>query len=399
MLALSPSCGFFRKSPREHLAAPSGMVPVEALSAEPGVAPLAELDWKPLKDPSFIGLPQGCALAGSVRQSSLPSGAVRFSAPANGSALVVAVDENGDDSAERAGVVDDHGHVGATFPWNGLSAPPLMARAPAGVIAVRSDDAGDGKRRAVLWTPPGRELLLVEGDRLDVVDSACDGSVCAVLTSFASASAGPGATLIYGDPGAPAAAWKRVDLPGEDREFVPFSIAGFKNGAALVALSGKGALAVWRVADGQRTRVATIETPLGAYEVLAGDVPIAVAPGENIDKECKKDGFMVKLLRPDGATHEVDGHVPPETAIVRELDGGFIVGWLSPTRCRTTSRQTIRAFLVGRDGTPRSSTMAVTEAEGFALSTHGENLDLWLAAAGELTWVKATCRVPGPTAK
>src|SRR5205814_9649699 len=101
------------------------------------------------------------------------------------------------------------------------------------------------------------------------------------------------------------------------------------------------------------------------------DVPVVIAPGEAIDSECNKDGFVIKLLGSDGRSFEIDGQVPPETVVARELEGGFVVGWLSPTRCRVRSRQMMRAFLVGRDGAPRTSTMAVTEADGFAMSTHG----------------------------
>jgi hypothetical protein len=145
--------------------------------------------------------------------------------------------------------------------------------------------------------------------------------------------------------------------------------------------------------------VTTIDAPLGAYDVALGESPIAIAPGEHIDAECSKDGFTVKLIAPNGKAFDIDGQVPPETVVVRRLDGGFIVGWLSPTRCRTRSKQTARAFLLGRDGAPKTSTMAMTDADGFAISTHGSELDLWLARRGELVWAKGTCRIPGRAAQ
>jgi len=162
----------------------------------------------------------------------------------------------------------------------------------------------------------------------------------------------------------------------------------------MVALSEKGAMEIFRTEKEQPAHVGTVQTPLGAYDVLAAQVPIVVAPGESIDSECNKDGFTVKLLGTDGRSFDIDGQVPPETVVVRRLETGFVVGWLSPTRCRVRSRQMIRAFLVDRNGKPATSTMAVTEADGFAMSTTGAELNLWLAFRNDLIWAKATCAVP-----
>jgi hypothetical protein len=37
--------------------------------------------------------------------------------------------------------------------------------------------------------------------------------------------------------------------------------------------------------------------------------------------------------------------------------------------------------------------MAVSDAQGFALATHGDAIALWLAIGRDLVWVRATCRV------
>lgn len=309
----------------------------------------------------------------------------------------MAIDADANDSVERAGVLDGDGRPSATFPWTSLSAPPAMVRLPAGFAAVRTADGENGLRTEEIWLPPGRLQRLVEGDRLEVVDAACAASQCAVLSSFAARSAGPGATVMVGN--ATEASWKRIDLPGGDDDWAPFSIAHIDDASVTVALSAHDKIAVWRVANGRPANVATIDTPLGAYDVVLGQSPIVIAPGESIDEECSKDGFTVKLLGPNGKAVAIDGHVPPETVVVRRLEGGFIVGWLSPTRCRMRSRQTARAFLLGHDGAPKSSTMAITEADGFAISTHGAELDLWLARQGELVWAKGTCHMPDPAAK
>lgn len=391
--ALPAACNLFRKA-RDTAATGASSSAPEIMLAPAGMSPPDALAWKPLDDSSFIGLPQGCVLRKGARHAALPAGSVRFVSPALGSELVLAVDVDGNDTVERAGVFGATGVVGDAFPWTTLSAPPVIARSSSGFLAFRAADSGDGKRSVLLWAPPGRLQTLLDGDRLDVVDASCDGSTCAVLTSLASESAGPGATLVVGDPAAPASKWKRTDFGGEEQAWTPFSIVRFRGGVVSVALSGKTAIGIWDVKAGAASRSATIETPLGAYDVLAAEVPVAVSPGERVDGECAKDGFPMKLVRADGQSSEIDGHVPPEAVVAREIDGGFVVGWLSPTRCKLRSRQMVRAFLVGPDGSPRSSTMAVAEANGFALSTHGADIDLWLARQSDLVWVKGSCRVP-----
>ncbi len=392
-----PACGLFRKSNGGGSASASASARTPELAASAGVLPLGAPSWSPVADSSFLGLPQGCSLGRVVRRSALPAGAVRFSAPASGSDLIMAIDADANDAVERAGVLDGDGRPSATFPWTTLSSPPAMVRLPAGFAAVRAADGEGGLRTAEFWLPPGRLQRLVDGDRLDVVDAACAASRCAVLSTFAARSAGPGATVMIGD--VTGTSWKRADIPSADDDWSPFSIAHIDDASVTVALTADKKIAVWRVANEQAALVATIDTPFGAYDVVLGQNPIVIAPGESIDEECTKDGFALKLLGPNGKALELDGQVPPETVVVRRLEGGFVVGWLSPTRCRNRSRQTARAFLLGHEGAPKSSTMAIAEADGFAISTHGSDLDLWLARQGELVWAKGTCRIPEPPAK
>lgn len=395
VLGSLPACSLFRKSDSAtSSSAAAAESPPEESSAPPGVAPLEAPQWRTVEDASFIGLPEGCVLGRPVRKAALPGGTIRFSAPANASELVMAVDADGNGAVDRAGILDAEGHPSSSIPWLSVDAPPVVARSAPGLFAVRGEETHDGRRRALLWTPSGKARALVEGDHLDVVDFACDESACAVLTSLASTSASTGATVLVGDPRAPVSAWTRTDLVEEGEPWAPFSIVEVARGVALVALSGKGTLEVVRVEKGVASHIGEIPTPLGAYDVLPTKGPVALAPSESIDDECKKDGFIVRLVGVSGHSSDIDVQVPPETVVARKLDTGFIVGWLSPTRCRIRTRQMVRAFMIGPDGAPRTSTMAVTEADGFAMSTHGAELDLWLATRTELIWAKATCRVP-----
>src|SRR5436190_293573 len=211
MLVVGQGCTLFRKSGAA--ASTSGAVvgnaPSESASA-PVFAPLLETpSWKSLGDPSFIGLPQGCVLGTALRKTAMPAGTMRFFAPPNGSELAVAIDTDGNESVERAGILDADGRTGAAVPWTALGSPPVLARTTTRFATVVAEDARDGRRKAVLTTASGHTRTLVEGDHLDVADAACDGSTCAVLTSFASTNAGPGATLLVGDPANERSVWKR----------------------------------------------------------------------------------------------------------------------------------------------------------------------------------------------
>jgi hypothetical protein len=394
-IALVAACASCRRSdaPKPKPSADPGAPLVSSPVTTPGLAPTR---WRRFDDPGAIGLPFGCTLARPVQKTPMPRGAVRFVTPPNArSELVVAVDENGDGTVDRAGVLDAQGRAGAPYPWTSLDAPPVVARSATAWIAADSEDVGAGRKRAMLWIEPGRLEPLVEGERLEVTDAVCAGTACAVLTSIASASAGPGATLLVGDPSWPLARWTRTDLPGEERGFLPLSIVAFKDGVATVAMTAPGTVSVLRVENGRATPVGRIDAPFGAYDVALGNVPVAILPGESIEEPCRKDGFLVNLARPDGKVFHVDGDVPPENVVARPLGEGFVVAWLAPVSCRHRARDMVRAFLVSPDGVPASSTMSVADAHGFALGTNGNAVDLWLAVGDDLVWIQATCGPPG----
>ena len=174
----------------------------------------------------------------------------------------------------------------------------------------------------------------------------------------------------------------------------PFSIVRLADGVAWVALTVDGAISVFRVEKGTSTQLGHIPTPFGAYDVVftgGGNGPIALAPGQNIENACDRDGFVVRLLRTTGPGFEIEGHVPPSNVVTRPLTSGFFVGWLAPVSCKQQGRDMVRAFLVSADGAPASSTMAVAEATGFAVSAHADAVDLWVSTRDALLWVKARC--------
>ncbi len=355
---------------------------------------LAPFAWSPLEDLGSIGLPQGCILKPPVQKAPLPRGAVRFVTPAGSSRLIVAVDEDGDGVVDWDGVLDDRGRPGERVPWQELDAPPIFAKSDAGWVVFDVEDGGNGARSVVVRHPSGLIEPLVTGDHLDLADATCTGKTCAVLTSLAAISAGPGATVLIGGADARASEWKRTDVPPADG-LAPFSIVRLKDTTTTVATSTPAGVSIWGLSAGSAKAVGHIASPFGVYDVVLGDAPIAVAPGSSIDTKCVEDGFTVRMLTSGGSHFDIDGQVPPSNVLTRPLETGFFVGWLAPISCRHESRETVRAFLIGQDGAPRSSTMAVADARGFAVATQGSTVDVWLATREDLIWVTADCR-PGP---
>jgi hypothetical protein len=362
--------------------------PVAPKAALP--AALRPLTWSKLQDLGAIGVPAGCVVDEPVLHAPLPKGATRFVTPSGANReLWLAEDENGDGIVDRDGILNDDGQPGAPLPWQKLDAPPIIAKAGSGFgIFDVANDAGTSRRVSVT-RDSGKVQSLVSGDRLDLVDAACEGTTCAVLTSLAAQSSGPGATLLIGDL-TKDGPWARTDLSG-DNGVAPFSIARFRDGVAEIALSGEGFVSVVRVAKSRANIERRIDAKFGAYDVAVGDDAVAVLPGASIDAPCTADGFSVELARPGGARVAIEGQVPPVNVVTRPLGDGFVVAWIAPISCRHDARQTVRAFLVGKNGVPLSSTMAVGDATGFAVGTGGNQLNLWLSRAEELVWVRATC--------
>jgi hypothetical protein len=391
-LSAVPACRSKDKGPS---AKPSASGDTGVVPGFPVPPPVGALAWKPLADPGVVGLPAGCTVNGPIRRAPLPSLRVRFFAPlGSASELVLATDEDGEGSVDRDVVLTAEGRPGRALPWKRMDAPPLLARTSRGYRSLAVESIGGGLERAVLWHEPGRLEAVAEGEKLEAVDLACAAGTCALLLTSATKTAGPGATVFVGSADAPVSTWARTDLPGEEQGFVPFSVVAIRGKGAVVSLTAGPLFKVWRIESGKAEPLATITSPFGAYDIALGDEPFAVSPSRKLDEPCTVDGFSVRLITGSGSASEVDGQVPPAQVITRRVLGGFMVAWLAPVSCRHDGQSIVRAFLVDEKGVPSSSTMAVADADGFALSTNGDdgNVDVWLSRRGELVWVRATCR-------
>ena len=77
-----------------------------------------------------------------------------------------------------------------------------------------------------------------------------------------------------------------------------------------------------------------------------------------------------------------------------ELGGapGGIVVYSTPLRCHDDKRRFVTAMLLDGDGAPRGGGMVVAEAQGFAVSTRADELDLVVLRDHEIVVARARCR-------
>jgi hypothetical protein len=273
-----------------------------------------------------------------------------------------------------------------------------MARAVRGWVAAAAVTA-QGSRTAVLWRSFSSNAELIAGDQLDVVDLRCDGERCALLTTLARAAIAPGATLLMGHVGEPAERWRRIDIaekPGAP--FRPFSIVSFESGGgrALLALQARRTVSFWQI-DGERAeRRGALETPHGVFDVVqpGSDVkarPVVIAPGTRLGRPCQKDEFPLVISDLHGAEHREVTQVAPDGLVARPLSRGAIVIWIAPVSCRITQRIVVHAMLLDSDGTPAGPPMSVGDATGFAASTRGDELALWLRTQRGIAYLRGRC--------
>jgi hypothetical protein len=346
-------------------------------------------------DAKGFGLPAGCRLDGPIRVATLADGHVRFNAIGQKLDLLAIAEGESGGASKRAGIVDLGAESVGDAPWAEVDAPPLFGHASSGSVAVWAVSAGPAKNRVLFWRGDARAEQLLDGDGLGVVDLECRGETCAVLSTLARSAAAPGATLEIGKAAAPMSGFSRVDFePSGNDTWHPVSIAGFDGtGSGWVALGSKSATLFMSFAGGKSVERDRIATPEGVFGALVAKTPLVVAPGAPLDRPCGPEEFPLLVLGPGGAKVELRTPAAPESVVVRRLGAGAIAAWVAPVSCQYQNRRVVYAALIGPDGSARSSPMAIGDATGFALSTSGSELGLWLVRDRELAWIRGRCEL------
>lgn len=359
--------------------------------------------WSSVDSHRGYGLPSGCRFDGAVKRAPMPTGTTRFIAAR--SALTSLALARAAEGAARphpvsaAALIDFSNGTLLEAPWAELESPPLLERTNAGWLGAWTSRSVTGTTRALLWRGGSSAELLAEGDQLELTDAACVGETCVVLGSLVRAAAAPGASWLSGKATAPASSFRRVDLDlGGDEPWLPLAIAASDAaGDGWAALVSNQHVGLFRVRGASAERQPLIDAPHGAYDATVAGEPLVVLPGDRIDRPCGAEEFPLVVVNASGKRHELRTPAPPESVILRPLGSGALLGWVAPVSCQFIERRVVYLTLLGADGTPLSSPMAVADATGFSLSTSGARASIWLATSKELSWLRATCE-PGADA-
>ncbi len=360
--------------------------------------------WKPT-DAREVAVPAGCVLSGPPHRHLRDTRNLFFFASAGdpGTLAVAHGDPTPGHVTDSRGLVslstDAPGAV-RDVPWLHLLDPPVMASSAKGWIALLSEhDVMGSSNRVWLWREGGHLDLLAEGDRLAPIDARCDVSGCVVLTTRAGQVATRGVTAWVGDPGAPIAGWTRLEIPAEQ----------VKEGAVALGVvqwdvPSRSVLVVFEDPEHVtfvRATGATVkqEGKIGRGHLVLDflamrDGPMVVMTrGEPDANGCVAAGAKVEIATPGRPPHTLPAPVPPSSGYVRELSKGAFVTWAAPLHCRIPDRKVVYGVLLRSDGAPASSTMALGNADGHAVTTRGDEVHIWLSDPQGVTWIRAKCEL------
>jgi hypothetical protein len=354
---------------------------------------LSPPDWSAEHSLRGIGLPVGCRAELPIHTAELPERAhfVTASSALGWLAIGTGSDNPNGRTLEARALIDLESRRTGDLPWHELDAPPLVERASGAWLAALSAGNPGERQSALLWREAKPALELARGDRLEIADFVCSGDRCALLTTLARAAAAPGALVISGDPRR-TDGWQQAAIePDPSSPWQPLSIARFDGGTSEVALSDGRSVALWRVAASSPEKLGELAAPFGAWEVVMTPVPVLISAGASLDAGCRVDAFPLRLSAFGGASHEVTIGVAPHGVIARPITQGALVAWVAPVSCQLPERTVVHLLRVDERGAPSGAPMAVADASGFALSTAGNRVSLWLRTKSGITWIRAVC--------
>lgn len=350
-------------------------------------------------------MPAGCRLVSPpLRLKRETEALVFFAAAGDVRSLAVATGDPDPDAVSRTrGLVTlDPARPGRVrdLPWLHVGAPPAMASSRSGWIALLTEPEAFGPQaRLWLWREDSPLEPLAQGDRLAAVDARCAGDACVLLTTRAADVATRGASVWMGSPQGAAGELERKDVEAEQvaEGSVPSGIVHWApdTRTAVVAFEGPAHIAFLRV-DGKGVHHAG-KVERGEVFVDATstrDALVAVMTrGARDANGCVKGGGQVELAAVGRDSVTIPAVVPPESGYARPLgDGGAFVTWIAPLNCKAPERKVVHGVVLGADGRPTSSAMAIGDADGHAMTTSGDQVHVWLRGSEGVTWLRATCR-------
>ncbi len=369
---------------------PPKLVPRDVTLDIVKVPPVSMAGMQRLDAATGIGLPANCRVDLPIRSVPIGSRTLRFSA-SRSHLSELALLETRDGALVASSIFDFETGKSGPSPWTAADAPPAWDRTARGWVAGLTKPEEGSVHSAVLWRSGGPHRASVHGDQLALMDVACDGNVCGMLSSLARDAHAPGATLSWSDDHQAQHVTPPGDAPWEPLAILKLSA---QEHTATLALAAPGAVQLWTVTGAGAQPGAQVDAPHGVYDVVQATKPVVIAPGLAPAAECQAGGFPLRASVVGGATHTIQASGAPHGLFARPLGAGAVVAWIAPAACRLTEQTTVGATLLDAQGAPIGSPMVVAEARGFALATRGDRLALWLLMHQRVVHLTARCELP-----
>lgn len=293
------------------------------------------------------------------------------------------------------------------LPWTDAAAMPRLARSNEGKWIAAYAEPVAGKLFEVFVFQHESAMSLGEGDKFDALDLNCADKNCVLLTTRLSQVAAAGADVWMGKPSEPANTWRRHEIvpAAGDSDARPSCIAntdaawtdtnGTTGKGPVVALFEETDLVFWGLdAADKPHELGKIAAPHGIVDATVLGRPVAFVYGAPVDEEgCAQQGGIMRFSRLGTQDVEIRAPAPATNGAIRPLARGGLATYIAPSGCGQ-ARKIAYAVVLSDDGSPTSQPMPVSDASSFAVTTQGENVDLWIQRDEEVVWIRATCAAP-----
>jgi hypothetical protein len=372
-----------------------------------------------VRERSGIALPAPCRYRAEPVRARIDRSTVLAADP---KVLGVVVMAEGSEAEPEAGAPARPTRVGlVSWPSDGGTAPTagsarlLALPAPGELLSsalAREPESGEwlmaygpkasSPRSEVLLWRGGRAELVGAGNGFEVVDLACAAGYCALLTTHLGGVGALDAELRIGRPGTPVASWRLVSIEPElGTEPVPFRIAALDPSTAgrppqvRVVLDDRGELRFVEVGvDLEPKPLGELPAPHGALDASGLPAPAALTLRGAADERCQGAAGGVAFQELGSAGLELPSALVPLGGALRGIDGGTFVLFEAPLSCHGGGSM-LYAAIVPTGATTAQTPVAVAQADAYALSSSGSDVDLWVRQQDEVTWVRARCALAG----
>ena len=401
-------------TPDAGAAQPAASFASSAWPASPDPPPLPSFAIA-VRERSGIALPAPCRYRGEPVRARIARSAVLAADPKVLGTLVMAEGGEPDPDAGEPGGPTRVGLV--SWPSEGgiaptAGSPRLLALPAAGELLssplAREPESGEwlmaygpktsSPRSEVLLWRGGHAELVGAGNGFEVVDLACAAGYCALLTTHLGGVGALDAELRIGRPSEPVGSWRLVSIEPElNTEPVPFRIAALAPTTAGHPPRARVALADGEVLRFVEAGVGLEPKPLGELPAPHGALDAAGLPAAAAltlrgpaDERCQGAAGGVAFQQLDGPSLELPAALVPYGGALRAIDGGTFVLFEAPLSC-SGGGPMLYASIVPAGATTAETPVAVGQADAYAVSSSGPDVDLWVRQQDVVTWVRGRC--------